>query len=56
MKKRYRKDLTADEIEKILEETKQPFCYHRVVADKFKITVQLVTTLVRESKKQPEKL
>ena len=55
-KKRHRKDLTADEIEKILEATKQPFMMHRDVAQQFKISHRLVVDLVREAQKQPGKL
>ena len=55
-KKRHRKDLTASEIERILEAAEQPFVMHRDVAQQFKISYRLVVDLVREAKKQPGKL
>ena len=55
-KKRQRKDLTASDIEKILEATKQPFMMQKDVAQQFKISHRLVVDLVREAMKQPDKL
>ena len=55
-KKRQRKDLAANDIEKILEATKQPFMMQKDVAQQFKISHRLVVNLVREAMKQPDKL
>ena len=54
MKKRQRKDLTPDEIEEIVAATNKPYHRYEDVAQKYRITNQLVTVLVRESKKKPD--
>ena len=54
-KKRHRKELNAREIEEIVAAAKQPFQYHKDVAQRFKITKELVGRLVKESRQQPEK-
>ena len=55
-KKRHRKDLTADEVEALVAATKQPFRLHRDVAQQFRVTTNLVSCLVVEAEKKPEKL
>ena len=54
LKKRHRKDLTADEIEAIVIATRQPFCLLKDVALRFRLPVSLVGRLVREAEKKPE--
>ena len=56
VKKRRRKDLRANEIEKIVAATKIPFRFQKDVAHEFNITEILVSTLVVESEKRPDKL
>ena len=56
MKKRHRKDLSAEEIEEIVAATKEPFRLHKDVAEQFRIPAQLVSGLAREAEKKPEKL
>ena len=55
-KKRHRKDLTAEEIEQIVEATKVPFRLYKDIAKQFKVSIIQVNNLVKESKQQPEKL
>ena len=55
LKKRHRKDLTADEIEAILQATREPFCLLKDVALRFRVPVTLVGRLVSEAEKKPEK-
>ena len=55
LKKRHRKDLTADEIEAIVIATRQPFCLLKDVALRFREPVTLVGRLVSEAEKKPEK-
>ena len=42
LKKRHRKDLTADEIESIVLAVRQPFCSMKDVAMRFRLPVSLV--------------
>ena len=56
IKKRHRKDLSIEEIEEIVDAAKEPFRYHKDIAQKFRVPAQLVSTLVRESQKKPENL
>ena len=55
-KKRNRKDLSPEEIEEIVKATKQPYRMQKDIAQQFRITAHLVSGLVLESKRQPEKL
>ena len=55
-KKRHRKDLTADEIQAVINATKKPFHFYKDVAKEFRIPVTLVGSLVKDSEKRPEKL
>ena len=55
-KKRHRKDLSLEEVEAIVAATKQPYCHHKDVAQRFRIPAQLVSGLVEEAKNKPEKL
>ena len=54
-KKRHRKELSADEVEKIVGVAQQPFRRQKDVAQQFRVTVQLVGALCREAAKAPEK-
>ena len=54
-KRRHRKDLTAAEIEKIVAAADKPFTMHKDVAQQFSVSSALVSGLVREAKKMPEK-
>ena len=54
-KKRGRKDLSADEIDVIVEATKQPYKRQKDIAFEHQITARLVHELVRDAEKQPEK-
>ena len=56
LKKRQRRDLEPDEIEAIVAATKKPFHRYKDVAEQFRISLQLVSILVQESKKNPEKV
>ena len=56
IKKRHRKDLSADEIEAIVRATQEPYRLQKDVAQEFQVTARLVHGLVRESQKKPEKL
>ena len=56
VKKRLRKDLTVDEIKSILAAAKKPFHRHQDIAQQFRVTSSLVGRLVRESRRQPEKM
>ena len=55
-KKRHRKDLSVEELEEILEETKKPYLLFKDIANKHNVSFQFVSRLVQESKKKPEKL
>ena len=55
-KKRHRKDLTPDEIDEIIRVASEPFALHRDIAQRFHVPAQLVSGLVRDSKRRPEKL
>lgn len=55
-KKRHRKELSVEDIESIVAASKEPFQYHSVIAKRFRISELLVRTLIKEAKKQPEKL
>ena len=55
-KKRHRKDLTVDEVEALVAATKQPFRLHRDVAQQFRVSTNLVSCLVLEAERKPEKL
>ena len=48
-KKRQRKDLSVDEILKIVTATKHPFRLHKDIAQEFMITPRLVSTLAIEA-------
>ena len=54
LKKRHRKDLTADEIESIVLAVRQPFYSMKDVAMRFRLPFSLVGRLVREAEKKPE--
>ena len=56
LKKRRRKDLTPDEIEEVVAATDKPFHRYQDVAQQYRISIQLVSVLVQESKKKPEAL
>ena len=45
-KKRHRKDLTPEEIDEIIRVASEPFALHKVIAQRFHITQQLVFCLV----------
>ena len=53
-KKRHKKDLTADEVDAIVEATKQPFRLQKDVAQQFRISIDLVSSLSRDAVKRPE--
>ena len=55
-KKRHRKDLTSEEVAKLVEATKEPYRTHKDVAKEFQVPVPLVHTLAKEAVKKPEKL
>ena len=55
-KRRYRKDLSVDELEKIVAATKQPFRLHKDIAQEFMITARLVGVISSEAEKKPKKL
>ena len=54
-KKRRRRDLSADEIDAIVEATRQPYKLQKDVAFQYQITAQLVHELVKESENEPQK-
>ena len=56
VKKRRRKDLRANEIEKIVAATKIPYRFQKDVAREFNITDSLVSALVVDSERRPDKL
>ena len=55
-KKRHRKDLTVEEVEDIIEATKQPYRLHNDVAKEFRVSHQLVSRLYQESLKGSKKI
>ena len=55
-KKRYRKDLSVEEIEEIIVATKQPYRLHKEVAKEFRVSHQLVSRLYQESLKGSKKI
>ena len=55
-RKRRRRELHPEEIEKIVATSREPFQRYEDVAKEFRISKTLVGTLVKEAKKQPEKL
>ena len=55
-KKRRRRTLSPDEVAEIVAATKEPYRMHADVARQYRVSSQLVGTLVRESVRQPEKL
>ena len=56
LKKRKRKDLTPEEIETIVAATNKPFHKYKDVAEQYRISLQLVSNLVKEAKTKPEKV
>ena len=50
LKKRRRRDLSPDEIDAIVEATKQPYKLQKDVAKQYNVNRKLVGALVRESK------
>ena len=52
-KKRHRKDLSSEEIRRIVAATEIPFKSQRDVAKEFQVTALLVHALVKEAKKEP---
>ena len=54
-KKRHRKDLTADEVDAIVAAAGQPYRLQRDVAQQFRVTTNLVSRLVVEAERKPEK-
>lgn len=55
-RKRPRRELSPEEIERIVAATKQPYCTQKDVAKQFRVTAILVRQLVKEAKQKPEKL
>ena len=55
-KKRYRKDLTYEEITHILAAAKEPHKLHKDIAQQFHIPANLVGRLLKEADQKPEKL
>ena len=55
LKKRHRRDLSPDEVGRIVQATKQPYKLKKTVADEHRITPHLVSALVKEAIKKPEK-
>ena len=56
LKKRHRKDLTIEEIKEIVAAAQEPFHLQKDIAQKYRISAQLVSILIQESIKKPEKL
>ena len=54
LKKRHRKDLSADEIQAIVAASREPFCSLKDVAQRYRLTPNLVGRLVKESETKPE--
>ena len=56
MKKRVRKDLTIEEMEQIVAAASLPFTTHKDIAFTFRVSKILVSRLVTEADREPQKL
>ena len=56
IKKRRRKDLTAEEVDDIIAAVKKPYVTQKDVARQYQVSQHLVSDIVREAKKSPAKL
>ena len=52
-KKKRRSDLTVEEIEEILQAVQEPYRTHRDIALKYRVSVNVVSKLVRDSRRAP---
>ena len=48
--------MTVEDVEAIVAAAKQPFNHHKEVAKLYRVPAQLVSGLVKEAEKKPEKL
>ena len=55
-KKRHRSQLSADEVEEIIEASKVPYKRHKDIAFEHRFSHTLIGRLIRESTRAPEKL